>query len=107
VCYALLGHEAGIAIDEKPKSSAWPQRLRNLAREPRCTLLVDQWSEDWSRLAWVRVEAEGHTETRGEIRPDLLTALRARYPQYRTMELESRPLIVLRTVRVVSWRARS
>lgn len=39
----------------KAKSTTRLQRLANLAGDPRCVLLVDDYRADWSRLWWVRV----------------------------------------------------
>ncbi len=105
VCYALVGEELAIAIDEKPKRPGPLARLTDIERDSRATLLLDRWDEDWSKLAWVRVEATATTLARGDLRPQALTALRARYAQYATMPLEELPLILLRPSRIVSWRA--
>lgn len=104
VCYALSEGRFAIAIDEKPKHPGLLQRLRNLERDPRCTLLFDHYEDDWTRLAWVRVDARAAVLAEGRAAPAALAALRERYPQYRAMDLESRPLILLEAERVVGWR---
>lgn len=104
VCYALVGEELAIAIDEKPKQGTKLARVRNIERDGRATLLVDHYSDDWEELAWVRVDALGSIEGEGANWPEALAALRERYAQYRAMELESLPLIRLAPERVVSWR---
>jgi PPOX class probable F420-dependent enzyme len=104
VCYALVGDEVAIAVDEKPKAPGRLARLRNLDRDPRATLLVDRYEDDWERLAWVRLDCRAAVLERGEAEPAMLAALRARYHQYGTMKLEALSLIVLRPERVVSWR---
>lgn len=104
VCYARDGATFVIAIDEKPKRGTRLARLRDLERDPRAVLLIDLYDDDWRRLAWVRVEGEGGVVERGADRPQALAALRERYPQYRTMVLEERPLIVITPRRVAAWR---
>lgn len=104
VCYALVGQELVIAVDEKPKRGGILARVRNIERDPRVTLLFDYYDDDWSRLAWVRVEGRARVLDRGDERPDALTALRARYPQYRAMALEDRPLLAVSIEQVVGWR---
>ena len=48
------------------------------------TLLVDRWDEDWSRLAWLRVDGLARSwPTGGAHRIARGAALRERYPQYR------------------------
>jgi PPOX class probable F420-dependent enzyme len=97
-------------IDEKAKQSTDPRnlaRVRDILVLPEVTLLVDRWDEDWSRLAWVRAYGTGEML---EPQPQevaehaaVVEALRERYPQYRTHDLESRPLIRIAIDRVVSW----
>jgi PPOX class probable F420-dependent enzyme len=104
VCYAVSGGTVVIAVDEKPKRGGRLARLRDIARDPRVTLLVDRYEDDWTRLAWVRIEGRATVLERGDEHPAALEALRARYPQYREMGLEALPLIALTPERVVSWR---
>lgn len=105
VCFALSEGAVVTPIDEKPKSGRPLGRLRNIARDPRVCLLVDRWDEDWRALAWVRVEGSAEVLSRGAERPAALAALREKYPQYRSMALEERPLIVITAERIVAWRA--
>ena len=60
VCFAYIGDELCIALDEKPKRVGVRRlrRVRNLIENPRATLLVDRYDEDWSRLAYVLVHCE-------------------------------------------------
>ncbi|MGI8927290.1 MAG: TIGR03668 family PPOX class F420-dependent oxidoreductase [Tepidiformaceae bacterium] len=106
VCYALVGSEVAIPVDEKRKKPGRLARLRNIDRDARATLLIDRYEDDWTRLAWVRLECEARVLERGDERPVALAALRARYPQYGAMALEGLPLILLTVRRVVGWRAR-
>ena len=106
VCYALVGDDIAIAIDEKPKSTTELARVRDVRRDPRVTLLVDRYDDaDWRRLAWLRLEANAAVLERGDQWPDALAALRARYPQYETMRLEERPMLRLTVTRAVAWSA--
>ena len=56
-CFAVLGDSVAVPVDSvKPKRSTALGRIRNLERDPRATLLVEQWDPaDWSRLWWVRL----------------------------------------------------
>ena len=36
-----------------------PRRLRNLERDPRVTILIDTYDEDWARVWWVRLRGQG------------------------------------------------
>ena len=55
VTFAVAAGAVWSAIDEKPKRSAEPARLRHLRRRPEAALLVDLYDDDWSRLAWVQL----------------------------------------------------
>jgi PPOX class probable F420-dependent enzyme len=93
-----------IAIDEKPKHGTELARLRNIHRDPRVSLLVDDYSDDWEQLAWVRLDGTAAIVPRADELPGALAELRKRYPQYRQMNLEARPMIVISPARVVEWR---
>lgn len=98
-------------IDEKPKSSDDPlalARARDIARDPRVTLLVDHWDEDWRRLWWVRVEGSASIlmpddRAVGTERRSAIAALRRKYPQYADHALETRPIIRIASGRISSW----
>lgn len=104
VCYALVGEDFAIAIDEKPKRDGTLARVRNIERDPRVTLLFDHYSDDWEQLAWVRLEGQASVVPRGSEWPQALGRLRQRYRQYETMALEERPVVRIRPGRTVSWR---
>jgi PPOX class probable F420-dependent enzyme len=100
------------ALDDKPKSVADPRalaRVRDIAERPRVTLLVDRWSEDWTQLAWVRIEGSATllepTGTAALEHARAVGLLRARYPQYATHNLETRPMIRVAVERVSGWAA--
>jgi PPOX class probable F420-dependent enzyme len=97
-------------IDDKPKASGDPRRLarvRDILARPRAALLVDRWSEDWSRLFWIRIEAAVSVVEPGgrdgREHAAAVGALRAKYPQYEAHRLEARPLLRFTVERVVTW----
>ena len=104
VCYAVSGESVVIPVDEKPKRSVNLARVRNIERDSRVTLLFDRYDDDWSQLAWVRVDGHATVTEAGADLPEALAALRARYAQYEAMALEERPVIVIAPKRVTSWR---
>lgn len=113
ICFAVIVDSAGpilySPLDDKPKRRADPHRLarvRDLVARPRVTLLADRWDEDWARLAWIRVEATASVIEPGHPEHDpAVDALRARYPQYRTHNLEASPIIRFRPTHAVWWSA--
>ena len=105
VVYASKGKLIYIALDEKRKRVAPMrlQRVRNIAANPRVSLLVDRYAEDWRKLAWVRLDGIARIVPRGREHQTGIKVLRDKYPQYRKMKLESRPLIEITIERVVQW----
>lgn len=98
VVFALDGDHLWTAIDHKPKSTRDLKRLRNIAAQPRVSVLVDHYEEDWTRLWWVRLDGEASVFDDGRDRAGEL--LRAKYPQYRHAPLDG-PMIV---IRIDTWR---
>jgi PPOX class probable F420-dependent enzyme len=105
VCFAYLDGAFYTPVDEKPKRSLRLKRLRNIAQNHRVALLLDEYDDDWSRLAWLMVQGEAEVLQSGPEHARALEALRQRYPQYRDMDLESRPVIRIVPRRVLFWRA--
>ncbi len=105
ICYAFDGQRLYTPIDEKPKRAAAVrlQRVRNVQANPQAALVVDDYSDDWSRLAYVLVRGRAEMLPEGRAQPEALRLLRERYPQYQAMALEERPLLVISPERVVSW----
>ena len=103
VTYAVSGDAVWSAIDEKPKRSTEPARLRYLRRRPQAALCVDLYDDDWSRLAWVQLLGRVAVVDAAEA-PDALAALAARYRPYRERTPPG-PLLRLSVERSLSWRA--
>ena len=112
VCYAIIeldGEPVIVsALDEKRKSVP-PERLarvRNIRANPRVALVVDDYAEDWSRLAFVQVRGTAWLVAPGEPGFDeAIAALRTKYPQYRRMAIERSPIIAIGNLTATSWRA--
>jgi PPOX class probable F420-dependent enzyme len=98
-------------LDEKRKSVADPRRLarvRDIAARPDVTLLLDRWSEDWSQLAWLRLEARAALLEPGDAADEhgaAVARLRDRYPQYAGHDLDRRPLLRLAVRSARGWTA--
>ena len=114
ICF-VLDTEAAVLfspLDEKPKRAADVRqlaRVRDLVRDPRVTVLVDTWDEDWSRLGWLRCEGTASlvdpTGETADVHRAMVAALRSKYPQYATHDLASRPMLRIELVRAVGWAA--
>ena len=107
VVYALHDDAIWIAIDEKPKTTLRLRRLRNIEENARAALLLDHYDDDWSQLWWllIRGPAEVWWPQTWHARQAAaaIAALRARYPQYKTMTLEERPLLRITPDRITHW----
>jgi PPOX class probable F420-dependent enzyme len=97
-------------LDEKPKRSDDPHdlaRVHDLLVLPEVSLLVDRWSEDWTRLAWLRLHGRGELlePEPHELEEHAAAAadLRVKYPQYESQDLGHRPIIRMTIDRSLSW----
>lgn len=86
-------------IDDKPKDGKDLRRVRNIERDPRATLLVDRWDEDWQQLGWVMVRAHARVAPIGAADE----ALRRLYPQYTDEITPGERAIVLSPTRISWW----
>jgi PPOX class probable F420-dependent enzyme len=103
VTYALAAGAVWSAIDNKPKRSPEPARLRFLRRRPEAALCVDVYDDDWSRLAWVQLlgTVEVLSVEQGAAGLDALVAKYEPYAERRPPG----PLLRLSVERALSWRA--
>ena len=96
-------------LDEKPKATGDAMhlaRVRDVLADPRVSVLVDRWDEDWERLAWLRCHGTATVLESGAAtteRHAAISALRARYPRYVSHRLEARPMIRIVIDRTTSW----
>jgi PPOX class probable F420-dependent enzyme len=104
-CYAVEGDRVWTAVDEKPKSGAPLQRLANIRANPRASLLVDHYEEDWERLWWVRVDGAAAVLEIGNEEERAIALLTARYPQYERAR-PGGPVIAIAIERIIGWSAR-
>lgn len=110
ICHAVASHAGEpvvvSALDEKPKrvDARELARVRNIAARPEVALLVDERGEDWTRLAWVRLKGRGAlVEPDAPGHAEAVAALRAKYPQYTGMAIETRPTIRVAGLTASSW----
>jgi PPOX class probable F420-dependent enzyme len=104
VTFAVEGDMIYTAVDQKPKSGTNLKRLRNVAENPRVTLLADHYSDDWDALWWVR--ADGRAEILADRRQmaEPLRLLADRYRQYRQAP-PAGPVLAVTVERWSGWAA--
>jgi PPOX class probable F420-dependent enzyme len=93
-------------IDRKPKSvKDWHQlrRVRNIETNGRVSVVIDEYSEDWSDLVWVRLDGTALILTKGDERDHGARLLEEKYPQYRKLPLDDAPIIRIAIESVSEW----
>jgi len=102
VTFAVDGDVVYSAVDAKPKRSTALRRLANVAENPRVSLLVDFYDDDWSRLWWARADGVARV-----VPPDAAEAgpaaalLASRYTRF----VLKGPVLVVDVARWSGWSA--
>jgi PPOX class probable F420-dependent enzyme len=103
ITFAVLGGDTLVsAVDHKPKRTTALRRLDNIEGNPRVSVLVDHYEDDWTRLWWVR--ADGLARVGKAAPAGAADALAERYPAYRTQPPRG-PFIVVEIQRYRGWAA--
>lgn len=109
LCYARIDDRLYFVCDEKPKrlGPTRLKRLANIAANPRVALLVDDYSDDWTRLAYLLLHLDAAVVTDTGEYAAALAALRARYAPYREMPLRqaTHPVVGMAPLLAHLWRA--
>ena len=113
IVFVPSGGTVWTPIDGKPKSGGPLQRLANAEADPRASLLLDEYTDDWTRLWWVRLEGTMQVHRASDPASadgsaiGAIAALREKYPQYREASLlaERPTLLELTVARVRGWSA--
>jgi PPOX class probable F420-dependent enzyme len=103
--FAVSGEMLVSAVDHKPKRSVALRRLANVEDNPRASVLVDEYLEDWDRLWWARADGSARvvaaSSGEGSRAVDLLVD---RYPQYRSRRPDG-PVLLIEVDRWSGWSA--
>jgi PPOX class probable F420-dependent enzyme len=106
LCFADDGVAIYSALDAKPKRVAPTdlKRVRNLCENPNMAFLVDDYAEDWTRLAYLTIHGLASLVEPGTAEHTRAVALlRQKYPQYDTMPIEEQPVIRIEPTSAKSW----
>ena len=79
------------------------KRVRNILSNPNVALVLDHYEEDWSRLWYVLVTGTARLLRRGAEQQHAIAALREKYPQYITMDIDENPVIKVTPKKIISW----
>lgn len=102
IVFAVDGDVVYTAVDGKPKSSARLRRLANIEANPRVSILVDHYADDWSQLWWVRADGVATVWSEWPECERGLELLRSKYPQYESVSLGG-PVIAVAVDKWTSW----
>jgi PPOX class probable F420-dependent enzyme len=105
ICFVFDGKHFYSPIDEKPKrtSPAKLKRLINIQANPQAALVIDRYSEVWQHLAYVLIVGKAKILYRGAVHAEAVRRLRRKYPQYRQMAIQTRPMIRITPTRWTFW----
>ena len=105
ICYAWDGEALLSAVDAKPKRAGQLRRVRNIRENPKVSVVIDQYEEDWRRLRWVIIQGVAEVLTAGGDFAKAVDLLVAKYPQYVGLGLsrEQGTMIKVRPGKVLQW----
>lgn len=109
ICYVFDGAAIYSPIDEKPKSvvARRLKRVRNIQANPLVSLVIDDYSDDWSELVYVQVSGLAEVMSAGDAEhARAVELLREKYAQYLAMAIEERPILKITPSRVKRWAMR-
>ena len=96
ICFAWNGAIFYTAIDRKPKRVA-PEKLtrvRNITTTGQAALVIDEYSEDWSRLWFVLLRGRARLVTKPAERATAIRMLRKKYRQYAEGMLSDEAMVI-------------
>lgn len=102
IVFALSDSTLYTAVDGKPKSTKRLRRLANIEANPRVSILVDHYDDDWSQLWWVRADGIATIHHDDAVSERGYELLRTKYPQYESVSLDG-PVIVVDIDQWSSW----
>ena len=105
VCFACDGQRIYSVLDAKPKSGSLRnlRRVRNILANPQVSLVIDHYEADWSKLWYLLVHGRAELLEPCDEQAAAIALLRAKYPQYRGMDLDTNPVIKITPERATGW----
>ena len=90
------------AVDDKPKRRRDLKRLRNIAGNPRVSVLVDHYEDDWARLWWVRLDGVANVLDHDAEAQRAIDLLVRKYAQYARTRPQG-PVVVIKIEHMTGW----
>ena len=104
ITFALDSERIVHMVDQKPKTTTRLQRLANIEANPRISLLVDHYDDDWARLWWVRVDGMAQVVEDGTEWEAARQALASKYHHYQDIP-PSGPAVLITIAEISGWAA--
>jgi PPOX class probable F420-dependent enzyme len=104
VVFAVHDDVVYTAVDAKRKSTRRLRRLANIEANPKVSMLVDHYDDDWAQLWWVRADGTAAIHYSGEEMAAGYALLRKKYLQYQRIALDG-PVVTVDVQRWASWQA--
>ena len=110
ICYVFDDEAIYTPIDEKPKTveAGSLRRIRNIEANQLVALVIDDYSDDWNKLVYVLISGNARIiqpSNEASEHARAVQLLREKYPQYRSMRIDERPIIKITPVRIKRWDA--
>ena len=106
IVFCLDGEALYSPVDGKRKRGRPLKRLQNVAANDSCSLLLDQYDDDWRQLWWVRLDGTGEVyRPAADHEAVLRRRLLAKYPQYASVPITGDDPVFLRMrwTKVSAW----
>ena len=105
ICYVYDGRCLYTPLDLKPKSVPVLRlkRVRNIAENPKVSVVVDHYSDDWSQLGYALIRGSASVLEEGNERARAEAMLRGKYPQYEELLACGCPIVRVLVVQTTNW----
>ncbi len=105
ICYGFRDPHFYSAIDRKPKRAPGRmlKRVRNIRDNPQVAIVIDDYSEQWSDLAYVMIQGNAAVLDDGDERREAESLLREKYAQYQELLDPGSPVLRITIEKIVSW----
>ena len=104
IVFAYRNGRLCTAVDQKPKTTRRLKRLRNIETNPRVSVLLDHYDDDWTRLWWIRVDGTARLLYAGADFEEGIALLARKYRPYLAQPPPG-PLIEVEVETIRAWSA--
>ena len=105
-CYAYNDPFLYMALDLKSKEVPILKlkRVKNILANPNVAVLIDDYFENWDRLAFVLLKGQAELIITGNEHDRAIILLQEKYPQYKKMGIDHCPVIRITISTYTTWK---